>query len=188
METEKTNNSSGSIYMPATKLWIVDCLRISPHPAVQNAYLFQDFVVRYVDIFGVVSGRKLIGASNAVYTIDDGTGEILCLFDYARRDNEEDYQQIQGIARELENISGCTEEEHKLLKYMMKPAIKTFENLVQFREVGDTVHVLGHLCQYRESRQVKAYHMHLVTDLNDEIDRIHELVLMYENGYSKSKG
>jgi len=188
METEKTKNAPDSIYMPATKLWIVDCLRISPHPAVESAYLFQDFVVHYVDVFGVVSARKLIGASGAVYTIDDGTGEILCLFDCARRDIEEDYQKIQGITSELENISGFTEKEHKLLKYMMKPAINTFENLVKFREIGDTVHVVGRLCQYRESRQVKAYQMRLLTDLNDEVDRIHELVLLYENGYSKSKG
>jgi len=188
METGKTKNAPDSIYIPATKLWIVDCLRISPHPAVENAYAFQDFVVRYVDVFGVVSTRKLIGASTAAYTIDDGTGEILCLFDCARRDIEEDYQQIKGISSELEGISGYTEKEHKLLKYMMKPAINTFENLVHFRELGDTVHVVGRLCQYRESRQVKAYHMRLVTDLNDEVDRIHELVLLYENGYCKSKG
>jgi len=188
METGKPKNAPDNIYMPATKLWIVDCLRISPHPAVENAYVFQDFVVRYVDVFGVVSTRKLIGASTAAYTIDDGTGEILCLFDCARRGIEEDYQQIKGISNELERISGYTEKEHKLLKYMMKPAINTFENLVHFRELGDTVHVVGRLCQYRESRQVKAYHMRLVTDLNDEVDRIHELVLLYENGYSKSKG
>jgi DNA/RNA endonuclease YhcR with UshA esterase domain len=188
MENEKTTNAPGSIYTLAAKLWIVDCLRIPPHPAVENAYLFNSFVVHYVDVFGVVTSRRIIGASRAVYTIDDGTGEILCLFDSARRDIEEDYEQIKGITSELENASGCTEDEHKLLKYMMKPAINTFENLVQFRELGDTVHVVGRLCQYRELRQVKAYHMRLVTDLNDEVDRIHELVLLYENGYCKSKG
>jgi hypothetical protein len=188
MEKKTTENAPGRIHMPAIKLWIVDCLRIPPHPDVENAYLFQDFVVQYVDVFGVVSTRKLIGASSAVYTIDDGTGEILCLFDCARRDVQEDYEQIKSITSELENISGCTEEEHKLLKYMMKPAINTFENLVRYREVGDTVHIVGRLCQYRDSRQVKAYHMRLVTDLNDEVDRIHELVLLYESGYSERKG
>jgi hypothetical protein len=184
--TKKTNTDH--IYRPATKLWIIDCLRIPPYPTVKNTYLFQDFVVEYVDVFGVVSGRKLIGTSAAAYTVDDGTGEITCLFDHARRDAEDDYQQIVGLASELTNVSGCTNLEHKLLNYMMKPAIYTFENLAQYREVGDTVHVAGRLCQYQDLRQVKAYHLSLITDLNDEVDRICELLFLYENGYYKSKG
>jgi hypothetical protein len=195
MEGERTESAAGikkmnpgHIYRPAIKLWIVDCLRIPPHPAVRNTYLFQDFVVEYVDIFGVVSGRKLIGTSAAAYTVDDGTGEITCLFDHARRDAEDDYQQILGLAGELTNVSGCTNFEHKLLNYMMKPAVCTFDSLVQYREVGDTVHVAGRLCQYQDLRQVKAYHLSLIRDLNDEVDRMCELLFLYENGYCKSKG
>jgi hypothetical protein len=195
MESEATENipvtkgtNTGRIYRPAVKLWIIDCLRIRPHPTEENAYLFQDFVVQYVDVFGVVSGRKCIGTSAAAYTVDDGTGEITCLFDHANRGIKEDYEHIKGISSALANVSGYTQSERRLLHYMMKPAIRTFENLVQYRELGDTVHVVGRLCQYQELRQVKAYQLSLVTDLNDEIHRIHELVLLYEKGYCKSKG
>jgi hypothetical protein len=194
MERKRTENTVGSKdtnigcnYRPA-RLWIVDCLGIPPHPTVESAYLFQDFVVQYVDVFGVVSGKKLIGTSAAAYTVDDGTGEITCLFDHARRGNEEDYEHVKGISSALASVSGCTQFERRLLQYMMKPAIQTFENLIQYRELGDTVHVVGRLCQYQELRQVKAYNMTLVTDLNDETDRIHELVLLYEKGYCESKG
>jgi hypothetical protein len=194
MESERTENAAGTkrtnighIYRPAIKLWIVDCLRIPPHATEENAYLFQDFVVQYVDVFGVVSGRKFMGTSAAAYTVDDGTGEITCLFDHAKRGIKEDYEHIKGISSALASVSGYTQSERRLLHYMMKPAIRTFENLLQYREVGDTVHVVGRLCQYQELRQVKAYHLSLVTDLNDEIDRIQELVFLYENGYCNSK-
>jgi hypothetical protein len=194
MESKEREDTAGTkdvntrrIYRPV-KLWIVDCLRIPPHPTEEEAYLFQDFVVKYVDVFGVVSGRKLIGTSLAAYTVDDGTGVITCLFDYGKRVTEEDYKHIKGISSALANVSGCTQSECRLLQYMMKPAIQTFENLIQYRELGDTVHVVGRLCQYQEMRQVKAYNMSLVTELNDEIDRIHELVLLYEKGYCKSNG
>ncbi|KDR06966.1 CST complex subunit STN1-like [Zootermopsis nevadensis] len=195
MEGERTERTAGTkkantghIYRPATKLWISDCLCVPPYPTVKNTYLFQDFLVEYVDVFGVVSGRKLFGTSAAAYTIDDGTGEITCLFDHGRQYAKDDYQQIVELGSELTNVSGCTDLEHKLLNYMMKPAIYTFENLVQYREVGDTVHVAGRLCQYQDLRQVKAYHLSLITDLNDEVDRIHELMLLYENGYCRSNG
>jgi len=195
MEIKRTESSAGTkntktgrIFRPAVKLWIVDCLRIHPHPAVENAYSFQDFVVEYVDVFGVVTSKKLIGTSAAAYSVDDGTGEITCLFDHARSGIKEDYQQIKELASELVSVPGCTEFEQKLLNNMLKPAIKTFETLVEYREMGDTVHVAGRLCQYQDLRQMKAYHMSLVTNLNDEVDRINELVLLYENGYNKSKG
>jgi hypothetical protein len=194
MEGKATENTvgtndmnSGRIYRPV-RLWVVDCLRIPPHSTVENAYLFQDFVIKYVDVFGVVTGKKLIGTSAAAYTVDDGTGEITCLFDHARSGIEEDYQHVKRISNALASVSGCTQFERRLLQYVMKPAIQTFENLIHYREIGDTVHVVGRLCQYHELRQVKAYNMSLVTDLNDEIDRIHELVLLYEKGYCKSKG
>lgn len=195
MESEGTENTAGikdvntgRIYRPAKRLWIVDCLRIPPHPTEENAYLFQDFIVHYVDVFGVVSGRKFIGTSAAAYTVDDGTGEITCFFDHANRKLEEDYEHIKGLSSALANVSGYTQSERRLLHYMMKPVIRTFENLVQYREMGDTVRVVGRLCQYQELRKVKAYQLSLVTDLNDEIHRIHELVLLYEKGYCKSKG
>jgi hypothetical protein len=191
-ETESTavvkKTDTGHIYKPAIKLWIIDCLRIPLHPVVENSYLFQDFVVEYVDVFGVVSGRKFIGTSAAAYTVDDGTGEIVCLFDHARCDAGDDYQQIVELAGELTDVSGYTDLDHKLLNYMMKPAIHTLKSFVEYRKVGDTVHVAGRLCQYQDLRQVKAYHLSLVTDLNDEVDRIYELLLLYENGYYKSKG
>lgn len=57
-----------------TKLFIIDLLRVAPTPQ-RNHYLFNDKIIHRVDVFGVVTGVRLVGDDKVIYE-----GEFFVVF------------------------------------------------------------------------------------------------------------
>ncbi|PSN41951.1 hypothetical protein C0J52_06444 [Blattella germanica] len=63
---------------------------------------------------------------------------------------------------------------------MMGQVLRVHEEVLEDRKIGDTVHVVGQLCDFRNERQINASHFNVV-DMNYETERIFEVIKVYDN-------
>lgn len=182
------------------KLWVADILCLQKHKEVEGAYDFNGTVVRIVDIFGIITNIQMYKNKRVIYKVDDGTGEIWCFHDLGKYQEE-----LESVTSDCADVPAfpCSNESSSTDSFMFSSEDSTAEletdatewlqkqfqeaaaEFVKPYEVGETVHVVGKLNDYREDLEIYIYNIRCVKDLCHEVDRMYEMLYLYRKHYDK---
>jgi len=147
-------------------LWIYD-LQNSSYDAENKISTWQHLKVKKVDILGTVIAAKTY-EKRSEYEIDDGTGVIHCCWFHRK-------PATAPTARPAGSASSAA------------PAARPAAHLERL-ELGTLLHVRGGLQEYRDKKQVVAYSLRVVTDLDEESARVCRQLELYKRVYKVKPG
>ncbi|XP_018911010.2 uncharacterized protein [Bemisia tabaci] len=188
-----------------TKLFIIDLLRVAPTPQ-RNHYLFNYKIIHRVDVFGVVTGVRLVGDDKVIYEVDDGSGTISCvhsqtrlkakiqklnyLLSSKRRDetlNNESLNQTEITIANNSTKEKNSDEDTALRKFqlcMENHSARCEEFIFQ---IGDTIQAKGVLYDFKDTISFYAYNIRKVVNIEEETVRYLQLAALYQTIFSESR-
>lgn len=169
-------------FYPEILMWISDCLTVPRISSQDETYMFANCLVKYVEFFGVITGIHKLKGNSARYSVDDGTGTIVVLFNHSREITTNKYKNCVDLNSDLFGLHKFTANEHKVLQNLMNDMIGVYEQETNFRKLGDCVRVVGRLYDYRDDRNVNAYYLRVIS-MEEETRLISEIHKLYKHVY-----
>ncbi|NXL88778.1 STN1 protein, partial [Alectura lathami] len=161
------------VFSAFARLYIKDIKAMRESKQVPGIFFYNGRPVRQVDVVGVVVQTKERDAFYS-YGVDDSTGVINCVC----------WKNPMVAERSL---SGCpsTSSSLKVLEQMKK--LQEMVSQKTKLEIGDVVRVRGHVCIFREQREIHSSCFYKVDDpvCDVQISRMLELPCLYREVYDK---